>query len=65
MKSYCISEIIYWVIALIASYEAFNLWNINPTKAYLFLGFAALSIFMALFRRHFRKKFEQRDNSDK
>ncbi|MGB1019552.1 MAG: hypothetical protein ACPGVF_00455 [Flavobacteriaceae bacterium] len=65
MKSYRISEIIYWIIALIATYEAYNLWNINPTKAYLFLGFAALSIFMALFRRHFRKKFEQRDNSKK
>ena len=60
MKSYRISEIIYWVIAVIASYEAFNLWSLNPNKAYLFLGFAVLSIFMALFRRHFRKKFDQR-----
>lgn len=64
MKSYRISEIIYWIIALIATYEAFSLWNINPTKAYMFLGFAAVSIFMALFRRYFRKKFEKRDKSN-
>ena len=35
----------------------------DQTRAYYFLGFAVLSIFMALFRRHYRKKFNQRDNS--
>ena len=58
MKSYKISEILYWIIALIASYESFLNWSINRKKAYIFIGFAFLSIFMALFRRHFRKKFK-------
>jgi len=65
MKSYRISEIIYWVISLIATYEAYDLWQLNRSKAYLFIGFAVLSVFMALFRRHFRKKFEQRAQSKK
>ncbi|MEK9613215.1 MAG: hypothetical protein VW080_04735 [Flavobacteriaceae bacterium] len=65
MKSYRISEILYWVIALISSYEAIMLWGSNPSRAYLFVGFAALSIFMALFRRHYRKKFNQRSKNSK
>ena len=60
MKSYKISEILYWVVALIASYESFSHWDVNRHKAYIFIGFALLSIFMALFRRHFRKKFKNR-----
>lgn len=64
MKSYKISEILYWVVALIASYESFSQWNVNRQKAYIFIGFALLSIFMALFRRHFRKKFKNRQNPE-
>ncbi len=60
MKSYKISEILYWFIALIASYESFFQWNTNRQKAYIFIGFSLLSIFMALFRRHFRRKFKNR-----
>ena len=62
MKSYKISEIIYWVVAIIASYESFSQWDVNRQKAYIFIGFTLLSIFMALFRRHFRKKFKKRQN---
>ena len=32
-------------------------------SAYYFLGFAILSVLMALFRRHFRKKFNNRNNT--
>ena len=60
MRSYRISEIIYWVISILSLHQAYIQLNTNSQKAYLFLGFAALSIFMALFRRHFRKKFEKR-----
>lgn len=60
MKSYRISEVIYWIIAIISCFEAYTLWNTNTSKSYLFLGFAIVSIFMAFFRRHFRKKFDQR-----
>jgi len=65
MKSYRISEFIYWIIAIISSFEAYNLWSRNTSKSYLFLGFAIVSIFMAIFRRHFRKKFDQRAKSKK
>jgi hypothetical protein len=64
MKSYKISEILYWVVALIASYESFSWWEVNRQKAYIFIGFALLSIFMALFRRHFRKKFNNRQKPE-
>ena len=64
MKNYKISEILYWVVALIASYESFSQWDVNRQKAYIFIGFALLSIFMALFRRHFRKKFKNRQNPE-
>ena len=64
MKSYKISEILYWVVALIASYESFSKWDVNRQKAYIFIGFALLSIFMALFRRHFRKKFKNRQKPE-
>jgi len=64
MKSYKISEILYWVVALIACYESFSRWEVNRQKAYIFIGFALLSIFMALFRRHFRKKFNNRQKPE-
>jgi len=60
MRSYRISEIIYWVISVLSVYQSIVQWNSDPQKAIIFLGFAALSIFMALFRRHYRKKFENR-----
>ena len=63
MKSYKISEILYWIIAVVAAYECYNQWSANRQKAYIFVGFALLSVFMALFRRHFRKKFRNRGNT--
>jgi hypothetical protein len=63
MKSYKISEILYWVIALVATYESFNQWNGNRQKAYIFIGFTLLSVSMALFRRYYRKKFKNRGNT--
>ena len=63
MKSYKISEVLYYVIAVISVYKMIILWDEQQTRAFYFLGFAVLSIFMALFRRHYRKKFNKRDNS--
>ena len=51
-----ISEILYWVISIVALYETFISFKIGSSKAYLFLMFFFLSVFMALFRRHYRKK---------
>jgi len=57
MKSYKISEIIYLCIALISIVEVFLTWNFNRNRAYIFFGFAVISVLMAFFRRHYRKKF--------
>jgi len=61
MRSFIISEIIYWVIALISIISVFQYWNLNRQKAYIFVFFGILSVFMALFRRYFRKKYSNKD----
>lgn len=58
------SEIIYWIIVVICVYEGYNNWESNPSRAYIFIGFGILSMFMALFRRHWRKRFEKRTHKD-
>ncbi|MDA7797672.1 hypothetical protein N9H57_01070 [Flavobacteriaceae bacterium] len=63
MKGHRISEILYWVIAVISSYEAYARWETNNERALLFVGFSVVSVFMALFRRYYRKKFDKRSNS--
>ena len=60
MKNFLISEIIYWVIAAISLFSVIENWSINKDRAYIFLGFCILSVFMALFRRHFRKKYSNK-----
>tara|TARA_B100000575_G_scaffold294336_1_gene309584 strand:+ start:3981 stop:4166 length:186 start_codon:yes stop_codon:yes gene_type:complete len=60
MRNYLISEVIYWVIAIISIFSVFENWNFDRNRAYIFLGFSILSIFMALFRRHFRKKYSNK-----
>jgi len=61
MRSFIISEIIYWVIALISVISVFQYWNLNRQKAYIFVFFGILSVFMALFRRYFRKKYSNKN----
>lgn len=59
-KIYKIVEYIYLVMAVFFAVEAVNNWNENPGRAYLFLAFVVVSIFMFFFRRNFRKKMEKR-----
>ncbi len=54
------TEYIYLVVAFFATYRIFTDWNIDRNRAYLFLFFAVISIAMFLFRRNYRRKFEQR-----
>lgn len=62
MKYYRIFETAYLVIAILASIETYREWNLNRERAYLFLLFAVIAIFMFFFRRHYRKKFQARQN---
>ena len=61
MKHYLISEIIYWVIAIISLFSVFENWDKDLNRSYIFLGFCILSIFMALFRRYFRLKYSKKN----
>ena len=60
MKYFKISELIYLVIAVLSIIKVFTDWNIDRESTYKFIFFGAVSLFMFFFRRHFRKKFNQR-----
>ncbi|WP_299213175.1 hypothetical protein [uncultured Dokdonia sp.] len=55
------TEWVYVIIAVLAAYETFSQWNIDRSRAYLFLFFTAVSVGVFFFRRHFRRKFEKRN----
>jgi len=59
-KVYRAVEYLYLVMAVFFAYESIMEWNVNPGRAYLFLAFVVISIFMFFFRRNFRKKMEAR-----
>ena len=61
MIRYRISELIYLVISVISIREVFLIWSLNPKKAYLFLGFFIVSIFMFFLRRSVRKKLNDKN----
>lgn len=54
------TEYVYLIIAGFSTYRIFTDWNVDRNNAYLFAFFAVVSIGMFLFRRNYRKKFEQR-----
>ena len=60
MKIRKISEIAYFAIFIIASYEYLFGTNIDLDRKNILLVFAVVSVFMFFFRRYFRKKFESR-----
>lgn len=53
-------EVAYLVIGVISILEVIKNWETNRNRAYLFLVFGLVSVFMFFFRRHYRQKFEQR-----
>ncbi|WGF93025.1 hypothetical protein QCQ61_02265 [Aequorivita marisscotiae] len=60
-KVYRFFEYAYLIIAAFFLYETINNWNTQPNRAYLFLFFVVLAIFMFFFKRNFRKKMEERN----
>jgi len=56
-------EYAYLIIAIIFIVEGILRWNTNREKAYLFLGFSILAIFMYFFKKRFRKKAENRNKN--
>ncbi len=59
-KLYRFFEYAYLVIAVFFAYEAFNNWEEQRMRAYLFMFFVVIAIFMYFFKRNFRKKMEER-----
>jgi membrane protein implicated in regulation of membrane protease activity len=47
-------------VAAISIYKIATLWSINPKETYIFIFFAVVSVAMFVFRRRYRKRFEQR-----
>ena len=54
----------YLIIAIICLVEALLRWSSDRNRAYLFLGFAIFIVVIFLFKRHFRKKVEKRNNQN-
>lgn len=60
-KLYKFFEYGYLLIALFLLIEAFLKWSSKPQKAYFYLGFSVVAIFMYFFKKKFRKKIEKSD----
>ena len=57
-KYYKFIEIAYLLVAIFFIVETFLNWSENREKAYIYLAFSAVAVFMYLFKKKFRKKFE-------
>jgi len=57
-------EIAYLIIAIIFIVESVLRWNSEPNKAYIFLAFAVLAIFMYFFRKKYRKRFQKHERKE-
>ncbi len=62
-KVYRFFEYAYLIIAAFFAYEAVMNWQSQPFRAYLFLFFVVIAIFMFFFKRNFRKKMEDRNKN--
>lgn len=56
-------EYAYLIIAILLLVEGFLKWSDQRQKAYFLFFFAAMAIFMYFFRKHYRKKFQNKDKS--
>lgn len=54
-------EFAYLIFAAFFIFEAIRIWNTERSRAYLFLFFVVVAIFMFFFKRRFRKRLEDRN----
>ncbi|QWX83154.1 hypothetical protein H0I23_11910 [Cellulophaga sp. HaHaR_3_176] len=59
------TEYLYLIVAFIALYRVYADWNVDRQFAYIFIFFTIVSIGMFLFRRNYRKKFENYKQNNK
>ncbi len=60
-KIWKIFEYGYLFIALVLIVETVINWNSNRQRAYLFLVFSGIAVFMYFFKKRFRKRIERRE----
>lgn len=60
-KTWKIFEYGYLLIAIVFSVETFLNWNVDRNRAYLFLIFAVVAVFMYFFKRRFRIRVQNRN----
>ncbi|MBT8317274.1 MAG: hypothetical protein HKP59_06585 [Lutibacter sp.] len=61
-KIWKIFEYGYLIIAIVFIIETVIHFSEGDNKAYLFLGFSILAVFMYFFRKRYRKRFENRNS---
>ncbi len=54
------TEYLYLVVAIASIYKIVTLWQVDPKETYIFIFFAVVSLAMFIFRRKYRKRFEDR-----
>ncbi len=59
------TEYLYLAVAIISIYKIATLWETDREGTYIFIFFAIVSIGMFIFRRNYRKRFEQRKRDNK
>ena len=55
----------YLIIGVICMVEAVLSWNTDRQRAYLFIGFSIFITLVFFFKRHFRKKVQERNRQNK
>ncbi|MEZ4859454.1 MAG: hypothetical protein R2781_11660 [Flavobacteriaceae bacterium] len=60
-KIYRIFEFAYIAMALFSGYLVITNWNTHRERAYIFIFFGIVAIFMFFFKRKFRKNIEKRN----
>ena len=61
VKYFKFFEFAYLVIAVVFVVETVLNWNENRQKAYIYLAFSVLAVFMYFFRKKYRKKYEDQE----
>ena len=54
------TEYLYLAVAILSIYKIVTLWEVDQQGTYIFIVFAIVSIAMFIFRRNYRRRFEQR-----
>jgi hypothetical protein len=61
MKFFKYFEFAYIAFAIFFIIEALRIWADSEGRAYMYLFFSVLAVFMFFFKRRFRKKIDQKN----